>query len=40
MMEEAFLQRMREQPDDDAARLIFADWLEEHGDPRGRTAAP
>src|SRR5437660_10147305 len=22
-------------PDDDAPRLIFADWLEERGDPRG-----
>lgn len=29
---EAFYQTIRENPDDDAPRLIFADWLEEHGD--------
>jgi uncharacterized protein (TIGR02996 family) len=28
----AFLQAILEQPDDDAPRLIFADWLEENGD--------
>src|SRR5262249_45444097 len=33
--EDAFLQAIREEPDDDAVRLIFADWLEERGDPRG-----
>ena len=33
---EAFLQRIRAYPDDDAPRLIFADWLDEEGDPRGR----
>ncbi|MFM8274875.1 MAG: TIGR02996 domain-containing protein [Gemmata sp.] len=33
---EAFLQRIRAYPDDDAQRLIFADWLDEVGDPRGR----
>jgi uncharacterized protein (TIGR02996 family) len=33
--EEAFIQAIREDPDDDGPRLIFADWLEEHGDPRG-----
>lgn len=33
---EAFLQRIRAYPDDDAQRLIFADWLDEQGDPRGR----
>lgn len=33
---EAFLQRIRAYPDDDAQRLIFADWLDEEGDPRGR----
>jgi len=33
---EAFLQRIRAFPDDDAPRLIFADWLDERGDPRGR----
>jgi uncharacterized protein (TIGR02996 family) len=29
--EEAFLQAIRESPTDDAPRLIYADWLEEHG---------
>jgi uncharacterized protein (TIGR02996 family) len=33
--EEAFLEAIREEPDDDTVRLIFADWLEERGDPRG-----
>jgi uncharacterized protein (TIGR02996 family) len=33
--EEAFLQAVRESPDDDGPRLMFADWLEEHGDARG-----
>ena len=28
-------QRIRAYPDDDAQRLIFADWLDEEGDPRG-----
>jgi uncharacterized protein (TIGR02996 family) len=28
---EAFLQAIREAPADDAPRLIYADWLEEHG---------
>jgi uncharacterized protein (TIGR02996 family) len=32
--EDAFLQAIREEPDDDTVRLIFADWLEERGDPR------
>jgi uncharacterized protein (TIGR02996 family) len=32
---QAFLQAMLETPRDLALRLIFADWLEEHGDPRG-----
>jgi uncharacterized protein (TIGR02996 family) len=31
----AFLQDIREHPDDDAPRLVLADWLEERGDPRG-----
>jgi uncharacterized protein (TIGR02996 family) len=30
-MEHAFLQAILENPDDDAPRLIFADWLEERG---------
>jgi uncharacterized protein (TIGR02996 family) len=29
--DEAFLQAIRETPSDDAPRLIYADWLEEHG---------
>lgn len=29
--EQAFLQAIREEPDDDAHRLIYADWLEEQG---------
>ena len=31
----AFLQAIKEQPADDLPRLVLADWLEEHGDPRG-----
>jgi uncharacterized protein (TIGR02996 family) len=31
--EEAFLQDIAAHPDDDAPRLICADWIEEHGDP-------
>ena len=30
---DAFLQAVCEHPEDDAPRLVFADWLEEHGDP-------
>src|SRR5262245_33042590 len=32
---EAHLQAIFENPTDDGARLVFADWLEEQGDPRG-----
>jgi uncharacterized protein (TIGR02996 family) len=32
--EEAFLEAILAGPDNDVPRLIFADWLEEHGDPR------
>jgi uncharacterized protein (TIGR02996 family) len=32
---DAFLEAILEAPDDDAERLIFADWLTEQGDPRG-----
>jgi uncharacterized protein (TIGR02996 family) len=33
----AFLQAILERPDDDTPRLVYADWLEEHGDAdRGR----
>jgi len=30
--DEAFLQAVLDAPDDDAPRLIYADWLDEHGD--------
>src|SRR4051812_49324247 len=33
--ESAFLAAMAAAPDDQAPRLVFADWLEERGDPRG-----
>jgi uncharacterized protein (TIGR02996 family) len=33
--EEGFLQAIREEPRNDTHRLIYADWLEERGDPRG-----
>src|SRR5438552_114024 len=35
MEEAAFLRLIAAAPDDDAPRLIYADWLEERGDPRG-----
>lgn len=31
--EQAFLADIQEHPDDDAPRLVYADWLEEHGQP-------
>ncbi|MEZ6127007.1 MAG: TIGR02996 domain-containing protein [Planctomycetaceae bacterium] len=31
---QAFLKEILAAPDDDAPRLIFADWLEEQGDAR------
>ena len=31
----AFLRAIRASPDDDTARLVFADWLDEHDDPLG-----
>jgi uncharacterized protein (TIGR02996 family) len=34
-IEDAFLQDILAHPDDDAPRLIYADWLEEHDNPRG-----
>jgi uncharacterized protein (TIGR02996 family) len=34
MTEAAFLQAIRDRPDDDALRLIYADWLDERGDGR------
>ena len=30
---EAFLRAIRANPDDDTTRLVFADWLDEHGEP-------
>jgi uncharacterized protein (TIGR02996 family) len=33
--DDAFLQAILADPDDDATRLVYADWLEERGDPRG-----
>ena len=33
--DEAFLADILEHPDDDAPRLVYADWLEEQEDPRG-----
>jgi uncharacterized protein (TIGR02996 family) len=33
--EEAFLEAILAEPRDDVPRLVFADWLEEQGDPRG-----
>jgi uncharacterized protein (TIGR02996 family) len=33
--ERAFLQAILEQPGDDGRKLVYADWLEEQGDPRG-----
>ena len=32
---EEFIQEILANQDDDTPRLIFADWLEERGDPRG-----
>jgi uncharacterized protein (TIGR02996 family) len=32
--EKAFMDEIAASPDDDAPRLVFADWLEERGDPR------
>jgi uncharacterized protein (TIGR02996 family) len=31
----AFIRAIRETPEDDALRLVYADWLDERGDPRG-----
>jgi uncharacterized protein (TIGR02996 family) len=35
MSEEAFERVIAASPDDDTARLVYADWLEERADPRG-----
>lgn len=34
-LQRALITKILSEPDDDLPRLIFADWLEEHGDPRG-----
>lgn len=39
MREEDFLQRIAEQPSARELRLVFADWLQEQGDPRGEVIA-
>jgi uncharacterized protein (TIGR02996 family) len=31
----SFIQAIREDPEDSACRLIYADWLDERNDPRG-----
>src|SRR5262249_49882413 len=33
--EQTFLHAIRAEPGDDIKRLVYADWLEERGDPRG-----
>jgi uncharacterized protein (TIGR02996 family) len=33
MIDAAFLQAIREHPDDDTHRLVYADWLDENGNP-------
>jgi uncharacterized protein (TIGR02996 family) len=33
--EQAFLDHLKADPSDDVTRLVYADWLEERGDPRG-----
>ena len=35
MTDEAFLSAILASPEDDAPRLVYADWLEERRDPRG-----
>src|SRR5262245_34100031 len=35
MDDAGFLQAVLDSPEDDALRLVYADWLEERGDPRG-----
>src|SRR5688572_23204038 len=33
--DEAFIRAIVDAPGDDAPRLVYADWLDERGDPRG-----
>jgi len=35
MEHDPFVAAIQVEPDDDVPRLIYADWLDEHGDPRG-----
>src|SRR5947199_1700743 len=35
MEDEGYIQAILADPEDDALRLVYADWLEERGDPRG-----
>jgi uncharacterized protein (TIGR02996 family) len=35
MDHDPFVAAIHAEPDDDVPRLIYADWLDEHGDPRG-----
>ncbi len=35
----AFLEDIVAHPDDDAPRLVYADWLEDQDDPAGRARA-
>jgi uncharacterized protein (TIGR02996 family) len=37
--ETAFLRAIQERPDDDTTRLVYADWLEEHGGEAGLAKA-
>ena len=37
--DEAFLGDIIEHPDDDTPRLVYSDWLEEHGKEAGRARA-
>lgn len=39
MIEDELLAAIVQAPDDDAPRLVFADWLSERGDPRGEQIA-
>src|SRR5947209_8653258 len=36
---EAFMRAICDSPEDDTPRLVFADWLDEHGDQNDRTRA-
>src|SRR4051794_22790595 len=39
MTADAFLQALRDDPDDDTTRRVYADWLEEQDDPTCRLQA-